>query len=198
MRTSERSTLTRIRWGGAAAVLAGLSYGAAGYLDKPGISAHTSALVSVLSVATPALFLWGLLGLHPRLLLGARSSFTVEAGFLLGCLGTILGISDAVGLEQTFLALTRIESWWWALLFAGLTLMGLATFLREGLWSLGALVLASGTLGWVSLLTDPAFSGVVVPVRPVHVTFAAVFCMSAIVWGWVLFLRPRGVKRLAP
>jgi hypothetical protein len=50
-------TLIRVRWGGAAAVLAGLSYGAAGFLDKPGMSGHASVLVSVLSVATPVLFL---------------------------------------------------------------------------------------------------------------------------------------------
>jgi hypothetical protein len=48
-------------------------------------------------------------------------------------------------------------------------------------------VLASGTLGLVSMLTDPAFSGVLVPMRPVHVAFAALFCLSCMVWGWALF-----------
>jgi hypothetical protein len=52
---------------------------------------------------------------------------------------------------------------------------------------LGTLVLASGTLGWVSLLTDPAFSGVLVQMRAVHVAFAALFCLSCVAWGWVLF-----------
>jgi hypothetical protein len=42
-------------------------------------------------------------------------------------------------------------------LFAGLTLMGLATLPLKAQRRLGALVLASGMLGWVSLLTDPAF-----------------------------------------
>jgi len=63
-----------------------------------------------------------------------------------------------------------------------LTLMGLAASLKEGLRALGALVLISGALGWVSLLTDPAFSGVLVPMRPVHVAFAAVFCLSSAAW----------------
>jgi hypothetical protein len=36
-------------------------------------------------------------------------------------------------------------------------------------------VLASGVLGWVSLLTDPAFPAALMPVRPVHVAFAAAF-----------------------
>ena len=63
---------------------------------------------------------------------------------------------------------------------------------------LGALVLASATLGWVSLLTDPAFPGVLVPMRAVHVAFAALFCTSAVVWGWVLFSNPRSRTRLQP
>ena len=140
-------TLIRVRWGGAAAVLAGLSYGAAGFLDKPGMSGYASVLVSVLSVATPVLFLGGLLGLHSQLLLGAGSSFTRGVGFLLGCFGTMLGTIDAVGSERTFLGLTSIGSWW-ALLFAGLTLIGLATLLKGVLRALGAMVLTSGTLAY--------------------------------------------------
>jgi hypothetical protein len=50
----------------------------------------------------------------------------------------------------------------------------------------GALALISGALGWVSLLTDPAFSGVLLPMRPVHVAFAAVFCLSSVAWGSML------------
>jgi hypothetical protein len=193
MRDSERTTPARIRWGGAAAVLAGASYGAAGYLDKPGVSGYASALVSVLSVATPALFFGGLLGLGFRL--GGERSLIRETGFLVGCLGTMLGAIDAVGLEQTFLGLPSIRGWWWALLFVGLTLVGLATLLKGALRLLGALVLASGTLGWVSLLTDPTFPGVMVPMRPVHVAFAALFCLSSVVWGWMLFRGPHSLVR---
>jgi len=196
--TSGRTALTRVRLGGSAAVLAGLSYGAAGYLDKPGVSGYASALVYVLSVATPTLFLGGLLGLHSRLLLGAERSFTSGAGFLLGCLGTMLGVIDAAGLEQTFLGLTRIGSWWWALLFASLTLMGLATLLKEGLRPLGSMVLVSGAVGWVSLLTDPAFSGVLVPIRPLHVAFAAVFCLSSVAWGSMVLVEPHSQVRPKP
>jgi hypothetical protein len=56
----------------------------------------------------------------------------------------------------------------------------------------------SATLGWVSVLTDPAFPGVLVPMRPVHVAFAALFCMSAIVWGWALFWGSRNLMRQQP
>jgi uncharacterized integral membrane protein len=95
VQTSPPTTLTRLRLGGTAAILAGLCYGAAGYLDSPGISAFTSALVSVLSLAIPALFLGGLLGLHSRLLTSQRS-LTSGAGLLSGCLGAMLGIVGAV------------------------------------------------------------------------------------------------------
>ena len=198
VRESKRITVTLIRWGGAAAVLAGVSYAAAGYLDRPGMSAYTSALVALLSVSTPALFLGGLVGLG-SLLLGGELSYAGRAGFLVGCLGTMLGtihaVFDAVGLRQTFwalasrpfLALASVGNWWWVLFFGGLTLMGVAALLREELRPLGALVLTSGVLGWVSLLTDPSFIGVLVPMRPVHVAFAALFCLSSIIWGWIVF-----------
>jgi hypothetical protein len=186
MRSSPRTTPTRARLGGTAAVLAGLCYGAAGYFDRPGISGYTGALVSVLSVAFPALFLGGLLGLHARLPDATQTDFASSAGivgFVFGCFGAVLGIAGALGLEGT-----ATTFFWWVLLLAGLTLMGLAASLRGGLRLLGAVVSISGALGWVSLLTDPAFSSVLVPMRPVHVAFAAAFCLSSVVWGAVLMV----------
>ena len=186
MRSSPRTTPTRARLGGTAAVLAGLCYGAAGYFDRPGISGYTGALVSVLSVAFPALFLGGLLGLHARLPDATQTGFASSAGFVgfvSGCFGAVLGIAGALGFEGTATTL-----FWWVLLLAGLTLMGLAASLRGGLRLLGAVVSISGALGWVSLLTDPAFSSVLVPMRPVHVAFAAAFCLSWVVWGALLMV----------
>ena len=186
MRSSPRTTPTRARLGGTAAVLAGLCYGAAGYFDSPGISGYTGALVSVLSVAFPALFLGGLLGLQARLPDARQTDFASSAGFVgfvFGCFGAVLGIAGALGLEGTAITFS-----YWVLLLAGLTLMGLVASLRGGLRLLGAVVSISGALGWVSLLTDPAFSGVLVPMRPVHVAFAAAFCLSWVVWGAVLMV----------
>ena len=196
MRSSPRTTPTRARLGGTAAVLAGLCYGAAGYFDRPGISGYTGALVSVLSVALPPLFLGGLLGLHARLPDATQTDFASSAGFVgfvFGCFGAVLGIADALALEGTIagalgLEGTAITFFYWVLLLAGLTLMGLAASLRGGLRLLGAVVSISGAVGWVSLLTDPAFSGVLVPMRPVHVAFAAAFCLSWVVWGAVLMV----------
>jgi len=197
MRSSLRTTPTRARLGGTAAVLAGLCYGAAGYFYSPGISGYTGALVSVLSVAFPALFLGGLLGLHARLPDAAQTDFASSAGFVgfvSGCFGAVLGIANALGLEGTIasalrLPATAIPFFNWGLLLAGLTLMGLAASLTGGLRLLGAVVSISGALGWVSLLTNPAFSGgVLVPMRLVHVAFAAAFCLSWVVWGALLMV----------
>jgi len=185
----EGSSLTLARWGGAAACLAGVSYGASGYLDNPDAGGFVmDVVVPVLTLSTPALLLGGLVGLYAWLGGGNRLGSLGSTGLVVGLLGTVLGVIDGVGQW-------RVEWWptlpysgnWMTLLFAGLTVAGAATLVRDAPRRLlGALVLTSGTLGWASVLTDPAFSGVLVPERPVHVTFAALFCVSAIVWGAVL------------
>jgi hypothetical protein len=113
-----------------------------------------------------------------------------ETGFVVGCLGTVLGtivsFVGAVGSEQALWWQWSMRNWWWVPLFVGLTLMGLAMLLKDKQRCLGALVITSGMLGWGSLLTDPAFPGVLVPMRPVHVAFAALFCLGSIVWGLML------------
>src|SRR5215211_4786540 len=139
MRSSPRTTPTRARLGGTAAVLAGLCYGAAGYFHSPAISGYTEALVSVLSVAIPALFLGGLLGLHARLPDATQTDFASSAGFVgfvFGCFGAVLGIAGELGLQGTPIAWklglegTATTFSWWVMLLAGLTLMGLAASLR--------------------------------------------------------------------
>jgi hypothetical protein len=101
---------------------------------------------------------------------------------MFGCFGAVLVMAGELGLAGT--AITN----WWVPLLAGLTLMGLAASLSGGSRLLGAVVSISGALGWVSLLTDPVFSGVLVPMRPVHVAFAAAFCLSCVVWGAILMV----------
>jgi hypothetical protein len=174
----EASSPSLTRWGAAAACLGGISYGAAGYLDSPDASGSViGVVVLVLGVTTPTLFLGGLVGLYSWL--GGGGSLLQRAGLLVGLVGTVLGVFGGLdwweGLD------------WWILLFAGLTAVGVGMIVEDVSRLLGTLVLVSGTLGWVSLLTDPAFSGVLVPMRQVHVAFAALFCLSCVAWGWVLF-----------
>ena len=105
--------------------------------------------------------------------------------------GPLRRVALPVGLAGTVLGLFDGLDWWeldwWILLFFALTAVGLDMVLEGASRLLGMLVLASGALGWVSLLTDPAFSGVLVPTRPGHVAFAALFCLSCVAWGWALF-----------
>jgi hypothetical protein len=190
VQSSPRTTPTLLRLGGTAAILAGLCYGALGYLDRAGISGYISALLSVLSVAFPALFLGGLQGLRTHLPPATRTDFASSAGvvgFVLGCFGAVLGMLGALGLGGT-----ATTEWGWMLLLGGLTLMGLVVFLKGELRLLGAMVLISAALGWVSLLTDPAFSAVLVPLRSIHVAFAAAFCLSSMAWGAILVVPYRG------
>jgi hypothetical protein len=180
-RRMETSSPSVARWGAAAACLGGISYGAWGYLDNPDASGFgIGDVVPVLGVTTPALFLGGLVGLYSWL--GGGGSPLTRTALVVGLVGTVLGVFD--GLDWG-------ELEWWVLLFAALTVVGIGIVVEEASRLLGGLVLASGTLGWVSLLTDPTFSGVLVPMQPVHVVFAALFCLSCVVWGCVLF---RGIS----
>jgi hypothetical protein len=103
-----------------------------------------------------------------------------RTGLLVGLIGVVLALFD--GLDWW-------ELEWSILLFAGFTVLGVGMVVEDTPRLLWVLVLLSGTLGWVSLLTDPAFSGVLVPMRSVHVLFAALFCLSWVAWGGVFFRR---------
>jgi hypothetical protein len=175
------------RWGSVAACLGGISYGAYGYLsDNPDMPRLLiEAVVPVLKSATWALFFGGLVGLHCWLgsrLVGGGSRLLERAGVAAGLLASVVDEEHGMGL-WAILPQGKEQ----ALLYSSLTVVGVATLGKDAPRQVGTLVLASGTLGLVSLLTDPEFAGVLVPVQPVHVAFAALFCLSCVVWGGVLF-----------
>ncbi len=187
MSKSSRRTLQQdlplifTRVGGAAFILAGFSYGGWGYLDNPGDTGYVFAIVAALSATTPALFLIGLVGLYFSV--GREGSFLGHVAFLLGILGTALGFMNGIG----WVSEAGIS--WWVLLFFCLTLAGLNTIIRKATRRRGMLIITSGILGWISLLTDPSFPGAVAAAQTVHVMFAALFCLSSVVLGCILFWR---------
>ena len=101
---------------------------------------------------------------------------------MVGLLGSVVEEEHGMGLWATLPHLGGGRT----LLYTGLTVVGVATLGNDAPRILGALVLGSGTLGWASLLTDPGYSGVLVSMRSLHVAFAALFCLSCVVWGGVL------------
>ena len=205
MRRSARARLMRIpssplaRWGGVAACLGGISYGAYGYLsDNPDMPRLLiAAVVPLLKSATPALFLGGFVGLHAWLgsRFGGGGGTLERAGVGLGLLGGVVGLLGGVVDEEhgtgLWASLPHHLGGGRTLLYTGLTVVGVATLLGKEVPRrrlLGALVLGSGALGWVSLLTDPDFfSGVPGSMGSLHVAFAALFCLSCVAWGGVLF-----------
>ncbi len=153
------------RWGGVATCLGGISYGAYGYFsDNPDMPRLViAAVIPLLKLATPALFLGGLVGLHSWL--GSRfggGSRLERAGVVLGLLGSVVGLLGSVVDEERGMGL-------WAtlphlgggrtLLYTGLRGVGVATLSKDAPRLLGALVLGSGTLGWVSFSLTLATQG---------------------------------------
>jgi hypothetical protein len=194
---SEASSASLARWGGAAGCLGGVSYGASGYLDNPDAPRFVVGVVlPVLEVTTSILFLGGMVGLYSWRWREGRPLRRI--GLLVGLVGSLLGLFE--GLDWRALDWWALDWWvldWWMPLFGALTLMGVAMIVEDASRLVGVLVLVSGTLGWVSLLTDPAFYRALVPVQPVHVVFAVLFCLSCMAWGAALFARPHRVHNFS-
>jgi hypothetical protein len=102
MRRSAHARLIRTpssslaRWGGVATCLGGISYGAYGHFsENPDVPRLViAAVVPLLKLATPALFLAGLVGLHSWLgsRFGGGGSPLERAGVVLGLLGSMVGL----------------------------------------------------------------------------------------------------------
>jgi hypothetical protein len=142
------------RLGGVAACLGGISYGAYGYLsDNPDMpSLLTEGVVPLMKLATWVLFFGGLVGLHCWLgsrLGGGGSRLLERAGVVVGLLASGLGALASVVDEEHGMGLwaTLPQGKEQALLYTGLTVVGVATLVKDAPRRVGALVLASGILG---------------------------------------------------
>jgi hypothetical protein len=94
-RRTGASSPSLARWGGAAACLGGISYGASGYLDNPDASRFfISVVLPVLEVTTPALFLGGIVGLYSWA--GREGGPLWRIGLLVGLVGTVLGLFEGL------------------------------------------------------------------------------------------------------
>jgi hypothetical protein len=188
-----------IRSCGVAAILAGTLFAAWGYVDGGfAPSACLNAALSALAFVVPTLFLVGLVGFHAWC--AERVNWLGEVGFVLGFIGSAAGaargLEGLIGWYDTHvLGYTNFTAkglllipWidWIPLLFAGLSLVGIATIRTKYWGALGTLPLAMGAFGWAYFFTD--FGGVV-ETRLGHVVSGILFSLSWAALGFVLCYR---------
>lgn len=185
-----------IRSCGFGAILAGALFATWGYIHG-GLapSAYLDAALAALAFVVPSLFLVGLAGLYAKR--NGIVGWLGELGFVLGFVGsvagTMRGLEDLIGwydahvlgyVNSTARGLL-IHPWidWLPLLFAGLSLVGIATLGTKTLGVSPALPLAMGAFGWAYLFTD---HGGAVETRLGHVAFGILFSLSWVALGGVL------------
>ena len=165
------SSSNLLRFCGSGAVLAGMLFVVWGYLDRPNIPIYLEVAVQALSFMVPALFLMGLVGIYFRC--KREANRPAMSGLALAFIGSGLGILPLSGVAD-----------WFATLLGGLTLAGIATAGRS-LRGLGALLLATATLGWTYYFTD---SGAVFEARSIHVGFGVLFSLGWVALGLALWV----------
>jgi hypothetical protein len=184
---------------GVAGVLGGVLFVAWGYIDRPNIPHNLIAVIHLLALVVPALFLAVVVGLCVLLLHSLwRSRLRVLGwmGMALALYGSGWGVVGAiVGGESVWVYFAK-RGWphylsdWLLFMLSGLTLIGIATVREKPLRGMGALALAMGAFGWVYDLTD---TGAVLEARSVHIGFGLLFSL-----GWAALgvgLLARGTRR---
>lgn len=166
-----------------AGILSGVLFAAWGYIDRPNISEDLMTVEHVFAFVVPVLLLAVVVGLC--LLWG--SSLGKLGWLVIALAGYALGwslVGASVGGVAVWVYFEQREwphylSSWFLHLLIGLTLLGIATVRNVAAQSrgLGALVLATGLLGWTYYVTD---SGAVVEARWAHIGFGLLFSL-----GWV-------------
>jgi hypothetical protein len=196
-----------------AAASAGVLFLAWGYLHAAGDpyaygdphQPYLDSAVAALAVSVPALFLVGIAGLLARgvggrvgLLVGLAAAVGFLLAFAGAAVGVVRGIEGAlvwydayVAGHQGTTAFGLLLPWWieWAaLLFAGLTMVGVAALGDEGGGPSRALPLAMGASGWAYYLTD---SGGAYGAYLAHTFFGVLFGLCWVGLGGVLLWRGR-------
>jgi hypothetical protein len=177
-----------LRWCGPGAVLAGLLFGAWGYVDRVRAPALFETLEAALSSVVPALFLAGVVGLF-ALCVGEVGTLG-RVGLVLALCGPGRAIASfGVDLGPLYVHLAKL-GWpthlldWLFIMLAGLALAGVAAVRTRVLRGLGVLLILTVALGWIFSSTD---SGTPMEARAVHVTTGSLFCLCWAVLGLRLY-----------
>src|ERR671916_3208420 len=173
-----------LRWCGFAGLWGGVLLVVWGYIDRPNIPENLIAVIHVLALVVPTLFLAAVVGLS--VLWRSRLGMLGWMGMALAVYAWGWNVVEAIVGEEW----PHYLPGWLLFMLTGLTLMGVP-IVRSG-WSrgTGAVVLATGGFGWVYNLTD---SGAALEARSVHIGFGLLFSL-----GWVVLgvgLLAAGTKR---
>jgi hypothetical protein len=170
-----------------AAVLAGVSFVAWGFVHRSHAPLYMTIMANTLAFVVPLLFLLGLAGLYARC--KGQVGWLGVTGFTLGCLGSAEGIVHGVADWSFWYARVAGKGWfyllfdWLSLVLVGFALVGIATAGTEALRRWGALILTMVTFGWAYCLTD---SGNAIETYTGHVVFGILFSLGWIVLGYAL------------
>ena len=178
------------RWSGLTAALAGVLFALWGYVHRPEAPPLFDALVGPLSLAVPLLFLMGFAGLYARC--KGQTGWLGRAGFVIAFAASGWGAAQTLAVVHTVvygyaiskgLPLPLVTNWFGALL-AALVLIGLRLIQLKRLRGLSAVVLVTGGVGWLHLLTDPGDFG---EGYVVHALFGIFFSLGWVALGCVLW-----------
>src|SRR5215203_320137 len=174
-----------VRWGGLAALLAGVLFAAWGYIDRDVGPSYLIPVVVVLSYIVPLLFFLGLVGLQVRC--WGRVGWLGEIGFVLSFVATGRGVAGRfVDVYACCYPYFVERGWptllldWLVWLLVGLTLVGLAAIRTKALRGYGALLLTMTLVGWIYFFTD---SGDSLEAQVVHIVFGILFSLSWVALG---------------
>ena len=192
---SANSSSSLLPWSGLGTMLAGVLFGAWGYLHKDGAPSQLEVIADALSLIVPLLFLVSLTGFYVwgrgrenwRLgwvglifgIVGSGLGFAYRLMDLSGSLSTADRYGFAVGKGLP----PQLLDWFpWFLL--GLTLVGIASVRIRPLRRWDSLPLAMGLCGWAYYFTD---FGSAIQMRAAHVLFGMLVSLSWIFLGYLLW-----------
>jgi hypothetical protein len=169
----------------------GVLFGAWGYIHRDDAPSYSIAVASTLAFVVPLLFLVALAGLHARR--RGRVGWLGGTGFAFAFIGSAWGSVDSVVDMSYWHEYVSSKGWlplllgWLPLLCIGLMVVGLTHATgRNKPDSLGSSLFATGVVGWAYCFTEKA-SGGIVEVRPAHIAFGVLFCLSWMVLGYALW-----------
>lgn len=191
---------------GAGAVLGGAMLGIWGYLHGNIVLSSGTALTVTMDLLINTLLLSGLGGLCAWWWQG-RTSWLGAVGFVLGFAGAALSLAHGIHAFITTIGIAELAPWymyvreapglpatvfrWLPVLPVGMTAVGISAIRAGALGGWGILPLAMGLSGGAYHLTD---SDGIMGMSTAHASLGAVYSLSWVLLGWLLWTRSTATK----